>query len=177
EYDPSRQHGQVTWRVQDGLPVIEVVNNWVCRSFADSYKSLLITEQIAHVVKAVQPDVIHVHNLLNLSFGLPALARAQGVPVVATLHDYTLVCPSGGQRIHRADRHVCRTIDPGRCARCFRESPFYAQTSFGTVAAATRSSRLLNLALGIGRRLPRLAARLGRASRHARVISVSEHDI
>ena len=54
EYDPSRQHGQVTWRVQDGLPVIEVVNNWVCRSFADSYKSPLITEQIAQMIPSLQ---------------------------------------------------------------------------------------------------------------------------
>ena len=56
---------------------------------------------------ATQPDVLHVHNLLNLSFDLPRQARARGARVVGTLHDYTLVCPSGGQRIHRAERHVC----------------------------------------------------------------------
>src|SRR5439155_64050 len=102
--------GQVTWRVQDGLPVIEVVNNWVCRSLADSYRWPVIPEQIAHVLNAVQPDVVHVHNLLNLSFGLPAMAHARGAAVVATLHDYTLVCPSGGQRIHRAERHACHAL-------------------------------------------------------------------
>ena len=58
------------------------------------------------VLDAVQPHVVHVHSLLNLSFDLPAVARARGVPVVATLHDYSLVCPSGGQRVHRADAHL-----------------------------------------------------------------------
>jgi glycosyltransferase involved in cell wall biosynthesis len=178
EYDPSRQHGQVTWRVQDGIPVIEVVNNWVCRSFADSYRSPLITDQIAHVLKAVQPDVVHVHNLLNLSFGLPAEAHAQRIPVVATLHDYTLVCPSGGQRIHRAERHVCHGIDTDRCARCFRESPFYAQMSFGAVAAATRAPGVVRrAALDVWRRLPNVAAGLARVARRAAIVPVTQGDI
>ena len=131
DYDPSRPHGQVHWRVHQGLPVIEIVNNWVCASFEETYRPPLITDRIAHVLRAVQPDVIHVHNLLNLSFDLPAVARAHRIPVVATLHDYGLVCPSGGQRIHRADRHVCDTIDVERCARCFGESPFGAQLAVG----------------------------------------------
>ena len=29
-YDPSRPHGDVIWRVHEGLPVIEIVNNWEC---------------------------------------------------------------------------------------------------------------------------------------------------
>ena len=68
------------------------------------------------------PDVLHVHNLLNLSFDLPRIAKARGIAIVATLHDYTLVCASGGQRVHVAEAHVCDTIDAERCARCFGES-------------------------------------------------------
>jgi glycosyltransferase involved in cell wall biosynthesis len=178
EYDPSHRHGHVTWRVHDGLPVVELANNWVCRSFADTYRPPLIGDRIRQVLRAVQPDVVHVHNLLNLSFDLPRSARAQGVPVVATLHDYTLVCPSGGQRIHRAERHVCHAIEPDRCARCFRESPFHAQMSFGTVAAATGASPLLHrLVSGIRRRLPNVTGQLAHASRHASIVSVSERDI
>ena len=75
EYDLTRPHGHVTWRVQDGLPVVEIVNNWVCRSFEDTYAPAAITESLAHVLAAVQPDVLHVHNLLNLSFDLPSLAH------------------------------------------------------------------------------------------------------
>ena len=136
EFDGSRMHGQVTWRLHDGLPVVELVNNWVCRSFADTYRSSLIGERVTQILDAVQPDVVHVHNLLNLSFDLPRLAHAANAAVVATLHDYTLVCPSGGQRIHRSENHVCREIDTERCARCFGESPFYSQMAAGQIAAA-----------------------------------------
>ena len=70
-----------------------------------------MNEQIARVLGLVQPDVVHVHNLLNLSFDLPRAAHAAGAAVVATLHDYTLVCASGGQRLHRAERHICDVIE------------------------------------------------------------------
>ena len=30
EFDPSRRHGHVHWRVHKGLPVVEIVNNYVC---------------------------------------------------------------------------------------------------------------------------------------------------
>ena len=164
DFDGSQPHGRVIWRLHDGLPVVEIVNNWVCRSFAETYRSPVVGERIGQILEAVQPDVVHIHNLLNLSFDLPRLAHAAHAAVVATLHDYTLVCPSGGQRIHRSANHVCHEIDTQRCARCFRESPFYAQMAAGRIAAAAPAPGTLQ---AVGRRLPALAGwaagRLGRA--------------
>jgi len=175
EYDPSRRHGHVTWRAHQGLPVIEVVNNWVCASFEQTYRPPLVSDRIAQVLRAVQPDVVHVHNLLNLSFDLPAVARAYGVPVVATLHDYALVCPSGGQRIHRAEQYVCDVIDTGRCVRCFHDSAFYRQISFGSLATAARAPRLMRrAAAAMSRRFPGLAGRFVRA---ARLLPMTKQDI
>jgi glycosyltransferase involved in cell wall biosynthesis len=163
EFDPSRRHGHVHWRVHKGLPVVELVNNYVCASFEDTYRAPLMSARIADILRAVQPEVIHVHNLLNLSFDLPALAHAQGIPVVATLHDYALVCPTGGQRIHRAEQYVCRVIDTERCVRCFRQSPVQAHISIGKLAAATRAPGLVRrAAVATGRRFPGFAARLAR---------------
>jgi glycosyltransferase involved in cell wall biosynthesis len=94
--------------------------------------------------------VVHVHNLLNLSFDLPRLARERGAAVVATVHDYTLVCPSGGQRVHVAEQHVCTAIDPERCSRCFVQSPLHAQMSAGRLTRGpggrtlARAGRLLH---------------------------------
>ena len=165
EYDPSRPHGHVAWRVQDGVPVVELVNNWIGRTFEDTYRSPFITEQLTHLLDATQPDVVHVHSLLNLSFDLPALVHARGVPVVATLHDYTLVCPSGGQRLHRAEDHLCETIDPSRCARCFRESPFSAQTGVGNLTNRAGVGRFVrHTAAVLRRRLPAVVSGLARVA-------------
>lgn len=178
EYDPTRRHGHVTWRVEQGLPVIEIVNNWVCASFQDTYRSPLIANRISHVLQAVQPDVVHVHNLLNLSFDLPAMARVRGIPVVATLHDYALVCPSGGQRLHRSGQHVCRDIDTDRCVRCFRESPFHAQISFGRLAGTARASgATYRAAVAALHRWPGLTERVAHMLRRAPTLRLSKDDI
>ena len=143
DYDPSREHGSFRWRLLDGVPVVEIANNWEFRTLADTYRSALIGARLHQVLDAIKPDIVHIHNLLNLTFDLPALARAAGIPVVATLHDYTLVCASGGQRLHRAEQHVCHAIDVDRCARCFRESPFYDQMTVGRLGTAAGAPGLV----------------------------------
>lgn len=154
EYDPEARHGTVRWRAFEGLPVVEIVNNWETGRFADTYASPQITAQLAHVLAATRPDVLHVHNLLNLSFDLPRLARSQGVATAATLHDYTLVCASGGQRVHAAESHICHTIDPERCSRCFAATPFRAQMAAAALAAAPGGTWLRRAASTARRVLP-----------------------
>jgi glycosyltransferase involved in cell wall biosynthesis len=178
DFDPTRPHGHVAWRACEGLPVAEIVNNWRCASFEETYRSPVMLDRIAHVMRAVQPDVLHVHSLLNLSFDLPALARSQGVPVVATLHDYTLMCASGGQRVHRAEQHLCEEIDAVRCARCFGESALSDQMSLGRLAGATAAPELLGrAALTVRRRYPAIARGIQRIRKATSRPSVGPSEI
>jgi glycosyltransferase involved in cell wall biosynthesis len=176
EYDPVRRHGEVAWRVYDGLPVVELVNNWQCDSFEETYRPPLIGRRIAQLLDAVQPEIVHVHNLTTLSLELPAIARVRGARVVATLHDYALVCPSGGQRLHRADAHLCRDIDTLRCARCFRESPYAAQLSFGRLAGAA-PTMVRRIGSWTARRFPRFAAQAARGVTRASPVVVTRAGI
>ena len=171
-FDPARRHGDLIWRVFEGLPVVEIVNNWEFRSFGETYRAPNLLPVLDHVLRATQPDVLHVHNLLNLSFDLPRQARARGARVVGTLHDYTLVCPSGGQRIHRAERHVCHRIEPDRCARCFAESSYPRQMAFGRALGRPGGSLAHRLARTLRRRTPRLLARLATSRR----LTATAHD-
>jgi glycosyltransferase involved in cell wall biosynthesis len=164
EVDPTQRQGRLRWRQERGVPVAEIVNNWAFASFDESWQSPRLEAQLAALLDILQPHVVHVHNLLNLSLHLPRLARARDIPVVATLHDYTLVCPSGGQRVHVAEQHLCRDIDPARCARCFRQSPFHTQLTFGRLAPGRPLARIATpLARVANRRLPRLTARAAAA--------------
>ncbi|MDO8583648.1 MAG: glycosyltransferase family 4 protein [bacterium] len=50
---------------------------------------------IARLIRDVQPDVIHLHNVYHhLSSSILGPVRAAGVPVVMTLHDYNLASPN-----------------------------------------------------------------------------------
>jgi len=177
EYDLARAHGHITWRVQDGLPVVEIVNNWRADSFEQTYRASAITEQLARVLDVVQPDILHVHSLLNLSFDLPQLARSRGIPVAATLHDYSLVCASGGQRLHRTDDHLCDTIDADRCARCFRESPFYTQIGVGNLARGGLAAPLKRAAGVMLQQAPAVARLVAGAVGRSAGIAVEASDI
>ncbi len=165
DYDPARAHGEVTWRVHDGVPVVEVVNNWRCATFEETYRPPLVGQRVRELLDVLAPDVVHVHNLLNLTFDLPAEAKRRGIAVVATLHDYTLLCASGGQRVHRADEHVCVDIDVERCARCFRESAFHQQATVARMARVGGGTALGRAALALRRHWPAAAARAGAAAR------------
>jgi glycosyltransferase involved in cell wall biosynthesis len=154
EYDPATPHGTLRWREHDHLPVTELVNNWQFGSFSETYHSPRVNGQLAHVLDATRPDILHIHNLLNLSFDLPQLARQRGARSVATLHDYTLVCPSGGQRVHVAEEHVCAVIDAERCARCFGQSPFYAQMAARRIAPQRFGAAIASVARLARRRAP-----------------------
>ncbi|WP_184815767.1 glycosyltransferase [Actinophytocola algeriensis] len=51
---------------------------------------------LAERLRTERPDVVHVHNTFPLlSASVLDACRDAGVPVVATLHNYTQVCPSG----------------------------------------------------------------------------------
>lgn len=50
---------------------------------------------LAEAIDRFAPDVVHCHNIYHqLSPSILAATRAAGVPVVMTLHDYKLACPS-----------------------------------------------------------------------------------
>jgi glycosyltransferase involved in cell wall biosynthesis len=156
EYDPADRHGTLRWRGFDGLVVVEVINNWEFSGFDEAYASARLDRQVGHVLQALCPDVVHVHSLQNLTLSLPGLARQRGAAVAATLHDYTLVCPSGGQRLHAAENHVCEEIDPARCARCFAASPWAAQLRGGRLTSRPGGRLVGTLAAAARRRVPAL---------------------
>src|SRR5215218_7386760 len=73
DYDPSLPHGSFRWRVYEGLPVTELINNWAFERFVEAYQSPLLRRQLAHVLRTLRPHVLHIHNFLNLTFELPAI--------------------------------------------------------------------------------------------------------
>ena len=116
----------------------------------------------------------HVHNLLNLSFDLPRLASERGAVVAATVHDYTLVCPSGGQRVHVAEQHVCAEIDPARCSRCFAQSPFHSQMAAGRLTRSPGGRSIGRLGLMLRRLAPGAAAVAARSIGGAAAVSPAD---
>lgn len=85
-----------------------------------------VRAELATRLRAERPDVVHVHNTFPLlSPSVVAACADARVPVVATLHNYLQVCPSG--TLYRDDR-VCtdctgRLPLPALRHGCYRDSP------------------------------------------------------
>ena len=91
--------------------------------------------ELRHRLHADPPDVVHVHNTFPLlSPSVVAACSDTGVPAVATLHNYRLVCPSG-----------TRYRDGRVCTDCTARRPLPAVRH-----GCYRNSRLATLPLAVG---------------------------
>ena len=86
-----------------------------------------------------RPDVIHIHNLFPfISPSILPECRKAGVPVVMTVHNYRLICPSG---LHLRNGEACTECRGGREYRCvFRncESDFFKSLGYALRGLAAR---------------------------------------
>jgi glycosyltransferase involved in cell wall biosynthesis len=113
---------------------------------------------IEEVVRAFQPDVVHLHNIYHqLSPSVLRPLRDLGVPVVMTLHDYKLICPSyllldHGKpceacldgRFRHAVRRRCKDGSLGASAVLALESTVHRATNaYGPVQVFICPSRFL----------------------------------
>ncbi|MFE0652970.1 glycosyltransferase [Streptomyces sp. NPDC059534] len=85
-----------------------------------------VRTELAARLRTERPDVVHVHNVFPLlSPAVLAACADVGVPVVATLHNYTQVCPPG--TLHRDGRPCTECVGtaaslPAVRHGCYRNS-------------------------------------------------------
>ena len=132
EYDLLRQNGETVIQYS--------VHNDSIREMSrlEAARKTIWNSTTSHEIRALisehAPDVIHAHNTFPLvSPSLYYAAANAGVPVVQTLHNYRLLCPSA---IFFRDGHLCEDClgsipYPAIVHSCYRDS----KTASATVAA------------------------------------------
>ncbi|HEX76374.1 MAG TPA: glycosyltransferase family 4 protein [Dehalococcoidia bacterium] len=76
----------------------------------------IITRKLAHIIKQERPDIIHVHGRMLYS-ALP-LKRGSEIPLLVTLHDYALFCPTTGLT---KKNNICDKPFTKDCIACGRD--------------------------------------------------------
>ena len=106
-----------TRREQDGIPVHEVVHNYRWSSFEETYDSPRADVIFTQILDEEAPDVVHIQHLHYFSANFITIAHRRGIPIVYTLHDWSILCMRDGQ-LRRADGELCETAIPSKCADC-----------------------------------------------------------
>jgi glycosyltransferase involved in cell wall biosynthesis len=104
----------------DGVPYVHLQNRPVhMHDFWDPMREALdprCTAAFEHVLKETTPDVVHIHNLVGLSFDIIGAARRYGARVVTSLHNYFPICSRDD--LFFADAERCAGPLERSCSSC-----------------------------------------------------------
>lgn len=102
----------------NGIPVRSIVNDLTdAPRFEQRYRNARVDAGFVDHLAAFRPEVVHVQHVLGLSATLLAAARARGVGVVVTLHDFWWVCPRA--TLLTAGQALCPgPVAPVDCVTC-----------------------------------------------------------
>ena len=115
--DPSWPEYEVTEDRVGALPVVRINRTFRdMQSFEDTYRSAPVAAAFAAFLDRVRPDVVHFHHVTCLSTTCVHEAKARGISIVYTLHDFWLLCPRG--QLLRRDLSLCKTHTEADCVRC-----------------------------------------------------------
>ncbi len=127
--DLLRGHGQEVVSFMRGSAEIGGMPFGKARAFLSGIYSFKSRRAMKRLLRDEKPDLVHIHNLYPLiSPSVLPVCRDAGVPVVMTLHNYRLVCPTGlllsrGEICHKClggreywcvlkncERSVCKSV-------------------------------------------------------------------
>jgi glycosyltransferase involved in cell wall biosynthesis len=111
---------------RDGMPIYSVAIPAIPDEIG-AFDNPALGRRFAEVLRAVRPDVVHVHSVQGLSASLLAACDAAGIPYVVTVHDAWWVCAR--QFMLRLDGTYCfqKTIDLNACRACVPGATYLGQ--------------------------------------------------
>jgi len=73
-------------------------------------------------LKEIKPDIIHIQGLIGLSSSLIEIMKEENIPVIMTLHDYFLLCPT--IQLFDYTENICTIKNVGEiCIKCCQTPP------------------------------------------------------
>jgi len=115
--NPDSEEYEVGVGILDGLKVRSINNTYKhCTSFQTTYKNEVIAKRFGEFLDEVQPDIVHIGHLIELSTTLLEEAKQRNIPIVFTLHDFRLFCKLG--QLLKLDLSRCQGPTVSECAKC-----------------------------------------------------------
>jgi len=79
--------------------------------------SFTAQKKIAELIDVEKPDIAHIHNIIGgLTFSILPVLRKMGIPIVASVHDFRLLCPAF--IFINGKKEVCEKCTGGKYYNC-----------------------------------------------------------
>lgn len=89
--------------------VVKESENWLVNYYRKFFHSRKISKALKEYIREVKPDVIHLHN--HYKYSTSILKAFEGsTPVVQTIHDYGLICPTSWA-VTKNNLEVCSCVE------------------------------------------------------------------
>ena len=105
----------------DGIPVTRVQQGVTGRHEFWVRRDERLDEAFRQELRRTRPDVVHFQHFTGLSDGMAAIARAERIPSVYTLHDYWVLCPL--TNLLTVEGRVCERQCGRQCIPCLWPNP------------------------------------------------------
>jgi glycosyltransferase involved in cell wall biosynthesis len=79
--------------------------------------SFTAQKKLAELINVEKPDIAHIHNIIGgLTFSIIPVLRKMGIPIVASIHDFRLLCPAF--IFINGKKEVCEKCKGGKYFNC-----------------------------------------------------------
>lgn len=117
--DIKKQEYSLTYQRFEGLETYAINHTFrACNSFSETYSDNNIDTKFAELLDIIKPEIVHIHHLLFLSYGMIDEIKKRGIPVIYTLHDYWLICYRG--QLIKDDLTICKRNSIVECESCLK---------------------------------------------------------
>jgi glycosyltransferase involved in cell wall biosynthesis len=86
------------------------------KRFSDKYVNHHIGAIFSKILTEQKPDIVHIGHLIGLSTTIIDEIKKHNIPIVYTLHDFWLICPTG--RFIKEPSTVCHAPSVLECKKC-----------------------------------------------------------
>lgn len=83
----------------------------------NKFYSFISKKKITELLKNEKPDIAHIHNIIGgLSFSILPVLKKMGIPIVASIHDFRLLCPA--YVFLNGNNEICEKCVGGKYYNC-----------------------------------------------------------
>ncbi|MSR62869.1 MAG: glycosyltransferase family 1 protein [Planctomycetes bacterium] len=111
------------------------------------FRDALVRQALQDYVARFRPELIHVHNVFSLGIDVLEALGACGVPLLQTVHDFSLLCPNSWCVL--PDGTPCRGVVGAQCFAhgCEQNYPYDAEVALAALLKQRTLAGIVDLAL------------------------------